>query len=656
MEFKRERERATRAAAEAKPEEQKGRKKKTDRLSALHDLHGNSNVAALAEAGMSGPATSLPYLARIQHSFGRFDVSTTQAFTGDSARVANEAMDSLAYTAGNRVAFKEESPDLFTVAHESAHLVHQQLGGPSAGIGATDSAFEVHADEVATAVVQGASAEPLLANMPGQTSAGAVAGAIQRRTAGSSKKRNGKKNKKGNDAASHREFGSEKFGSPQGALDRFVGFERLTELFQLVRVFNFPTRFFSGMSAASAGLNKSPVDKLAVAEGCANMRYALDIFLSGSRADAKVLTARTGMVMKRLLPSIRAWEASGTAGTRTVVALEPMMDHLTDMLAVDKSRSAKHKALKAELSGHIKSASFVSFVRGTFTPLKDKKFREMLANKQYRPYAAALEGMFGKTGTVRLLYREEATTAYLSMVGQIGARSTTQLAKITIAAGTRTKAQRRATFQGLLSAWQGSQGHLPCGRVSATFQGKQFNRHLSVTALWAKAQRYIRESPNLQRAIFIAAVASWGISALGTAVTSAVLSYTGLGLSALAGATGVTIAGVNIYSRYNLGTLQYDWRGTAIDLMSVVAGVAGVGAAVGAAADDVGAFLIQRFIVSGKPVSAMMTGALKHVGALSNGAQGAANFTAMTLGPGMLMLAAPDVVQHLQCFLVHLEL
>ncbi len=59
--------------------------------------------------------------------------------------------------------------DLFTVAHEAAHVV-QQTGGVqlAGGVGVEGDAHEQHADAVAHAVVAGQSAEPLLDKYAGR--------------------------------------------------------------------------------------------------------------------------------------------------------------------------------------------------------------------------------------------------------------------------------------------------------------------------------------------------------------------------------------------------------------------------------------------------------------------------------------------------------
>ncbi len=127
----------------------------------------DADVHAAAEAGVRGGGGALPFADRIQHSFGSFDVSGIRAHTGGDARQANESMGSMAYATGSDVAFRG-APDLFTAAHEAAHVIQQQAGVQlRGGVGEVGDRYEQHADAVAARVVQGKSAEDLLATMAG---------------------------------------------------------------------------------------------------------------------------------------------------------------------------------------------------------------------------------------------------------------------------------------------------------------------------------------------------------------------------------------------------------------------------------------------------------------------------------------------------------
>ena len=134
-----------------------------DRDHLQDSLTGGRSPHAIASAGTRGSGGPLPHKDRIQSSFGAFDVSGIQSFTGPRPSAANDALGSNGYATNNRVAFAG-SPDLHTAAHEAAHVVQQQ-GGLSlkSNMGEVGDAHEQHADAVADAVVRGESAEPLLA-------------------------------------------------------------------------------------------------------------------------------------------------------------------------------------------------------------------------------------------------------------------------------------------------------------------------------------------------------------------------------------------------------------------------------------------------------------------------------------------------------------
>jgi len=132
-------------------------------------------IRAAADAGASGPGGPLPHFDRIQQLFGRHDVSAVRAHTDQAAVAANVQMGSQAYARANDVAFGGP-PDLYTAAHEAAHVV-QQRGGVQlkGGVGEQGDAYERHADAVADTVVAGASAESLLSAMAGFAADGSKA-------------------------------------------------------------------------------------------------------------------------------------------------------------------------------------------------------------------------------------------------------------------------------------------------------------------------------------------------------------------------------------------------------------------------------------------------------------------------------------------------
>ena len=122
----------------------------------------SEEIHSAAAKGINTPATTLPYLDRIQTSFGRYSIGHVKAHFGSEATKASQAMKALAFASGDHVVFGG-TPDLRTAAHEAAHVVQQQAGLHLAGgIGHKGDAYERHADAVADAVVTGRSSEELL--------------------------------------------------------------------------------------------------------------------------------------------------------------------------------------------------------------------------------------------------------------------------------------------------------------------------------------------------------------------------------------------------------------------------------------------------------------------------------------------------------------
>lgn len=121
-----------------------------------------SAIHEMAQAGVQGAGGELPYLDRIQTSFGGYELAGTSAFVGGKGGQMAKQMGARAYTVGDRVAFKEE-PSLHTAAHEAAHVIQQRTGVSLEGdVGKPGDPYEQHADAVADRVVQGESAEDLL--------------------------------------------------------------------------------------------------------------------------------------------------------------------------------------------------------------------------------------------------------------------------------------------------------------------------------------------------------------------------------------------------------------------------------------------------------------------------------------------------------------
>lgn len=120
----------------------------------------SSGELGKAERGIAGPSSPLPHLDRIQASFGRHDVSGILAHTDGAAHAATGELGATAYAYGDDVAFGGTA-DLFTAAHEAAHVIQQRAGVAMSG-GTSSDVYEQHADQVAHVVVAGGSAERLL--------------------------------------------------------------------------------------------------------------------------------------------------------------------------------------------------------------------------------------------------------------------------------------------------------------------------------------------------------------------------------------------------------------------------------------------------------------------------------------------------------------
>ena len=124
--------------------------------------HGDAAIHAAAARGIATPWSVLPHASRIQHSFGRHDISSIQAHVGGTAAASATEIHADAYTTGNHVVLGRAA-DLFTVAHEAAHVVQQRAGVQlKGGVGAAGDQHERHADAVAARVTAGQSAEGLL--------------------------------------------------------------------------------------------------------------------------------------------------------------------------------------------------------------------------------------------------------------------------------------------------------------------------------------------------------------------------------------------------------------------------------------------------------------------------------------------------------------
>ena len=132
------------------------------KASADADERAGGDASAVAQRGVAGASSELPYATQIQRSFGRHDVSGVRAQVGGPAAQSARELGAVAYATGDTLGFAD-APDLHTAAHEAAHVI-QQRGGVQlkGGLGQAGDAHEQHADAVADAVVAGRSAEGLL--------------------------------------------------------------------------------------------------------------------------------------------------------------------------------------------------------------------------------------------------------------------------------------------------------------------------------------------------------------------------------------------------------------------------------------------------------------------------------------------------------------
>ena len=128
--------------------------------STARKLGATRSVRDVAHAGFQGASGQLPFMARIQESFGSHDIRGVRSFTGPGAAAASRALSAEAYASGDRVVFADAAPSLHTAAHEAAHVVQQRAGIQlSGGVGSVGDRHERHADAVASQVVRGESAQ-----------------------------------------------------------------------------------------------------------------------------------------------------------------------------------------------------------------------------------------------------------------------------------------------------------------------------------------------------------------------------------------------------------------------------------------------------------------------------------------------------------------
>jgi hypothetical protein len=130
----------------------------------LADGGSLSQTLETASSGFGEPGKPLPPL--LQRAFGPYDLSSVQVHQGPKAQQAAQALQATAYTRGEHIVVGD-SPSLHTLAHEAAHVVQQR--NPQAGLGQGLSepgqSSELHADAVASRVLQGGQVTDLLARV-----------------------------------------------------------------------------------------------------------------------------------------------------------------------------------------------------------------------------------------------------------------------------------------------------------------------------------------------------------------------------------------------------------------------------------------------------------------------------------------------------------
>ena len=97
------------------------------RQAQLHAAQHRSDPRVQATQGLQGAGAPLPFLDQIQQSFGEYDVSSVSAHRGAATKRASQALGADAFALGEQIALGD-ADDLFTAAHEAAHVVQQRAG------------------------------------------------------------------------------------------------------------------------------------------------------------------------------------------------------------------------------------------------------------------------------------------------------------------------------------------------------------------------------------------------------------------------------------------------------------------------------------------------------------------------------------------------
>jgi hypothetical protein len=117
--------------------------------------------ASAFDQATSGASSELPYRGHLENAFG-VDLGHVHAHLGSTeAKQGLTSLDARAATHGSSIAFRESSPSLELVAHETAHVIQQGASGgggvqrKATGVSAPGDAAEARADAAAAAVVAG---------------------------------------------------------------------------------------------------------------------------------------------------------------------------------------------------------------------------------------------------------------------------------------------------------------------------------------------------------------------------------------------------------------------------------------------------------------------------------------------------------------------
>ncbi len=122
-----------------------------------------SGLQSSSTKALTNPSQSIPYLSRIQQSFGPgYDLRNIKSHSGTESQQVSHSLGTRAFTRGNHIVFGDR-PNLHVAAHEAAHVFQQQAGLQfySRAPGGKD-VYEQNANAIADRVVNNQSAADLL--------------------------------------------------------------------------------------------------------------------------------------------------------------------------------------------------------------------------------------------------------------------------------------------------------------------------------------------------------------------------------------------------------------------------------------------------------------------------------------------------------------